>query len=79
MTWYFGYFVSDIISGVGFLANITWPWAQPLDGSISLKFFLVIRLKSEFFQVLISFLQFLVEKSWPKKNKIDNFAKNWEF
>jgi len=38
---YFTFLESDIISGVGFLdilAKGTWPWAQPLDGSISLKF-----------------------------------------
>jgi len=61
---WFRFFVSDVISEVDF-----WPFwlmlpglAQPLDGSISLKFSLETRLESESFEPLINFLTFLVQK-----------------
>ena len=44
------------------MVQVTWPWAQPLDGSISLKFLLVTKLKPEFFELLIGFLAFLVQE-----------------
>jgi len=53
----FSFFVSDIISEVGF-----WPRAQLLDGSISLKFSLKTRLESESYEPLIDVLVFLVQK-----------------
>jgi len=43
------------------LAQVAWSWAQPLDGSISLKFLLETRLYSESFEPLIGFLAFLVQ------------------
>jgi len=49
-----------------------------LDGSISLKFFVETRLKSKSFDPLIGFLEFLVQKLWPKNIKLvilPNFAK----
>jgi len=59
----FSFFVTDIISEVGFwLAHVTRPMAQPLDGSISLKFSLETRLASKSFESLINFLAFLVQK-----------------
>jgi len=47
-------------------------WVQPLDGSISLKFSLETRQESVSFETLIDFLAFLVQKLWPKINKINN-------
>jgi len=44
------------------LAQITWPRAQLLGQSISLKFSLATRLESESFEPLIDFLAFLVQK-----------------
>jgi len=41
------------------LAHVTWPRAQPLGQSISLKFLLETRLESESFELLINFLAFL--------------------
>jgi len=41
--------------------NFTWPRAQPLGQSISLKFSLETRLESESFERLINFLVFLVQ------------------
>jgi len=38
---------------IEFQTHITWPKAQPLDGSISLKFSLETRLESESFEPLI--------------------------
>ena len=62
------------------LAQVTWPWAQPLNGSISLKFLLeTTSLKSESFELLIGFLAVLVQKLWQKKCKNDNLTKNWSF
>jgi len=43
------------------LAHVTWPRAQPLGQSISLKFSLETRLESESFEPLIDFLAFLVQ------------------
>ena len=57
--------MSDVISEVGFwviLANVAWPRAQPLGQSVSVKFSLETRLESEFFEPLIDFLAFLVQK-----------------
>jgi len=54
--------VSDVISEVVFgviLAHVTWPRAQPLGQSISLKFSLETKLES---QPFIDFLAFLVQK-----------------
>ena len=45
-------------------AHVTWPRAQPLGQSISLKFSLENRLESESFEPLINFLAFLVQKLW---------------
>jgi len=44
------------------LAEVSRPWAQPREESISLKFLLEIRLKSESFEPLIGFLAFLVQE-----------------
>ena len=49
------------------LAHVTWPRAQLLGQSISLKFSLETKLESESF---IDFLAFLVEKLWSKINKL---------
>ena len=56
--------MSDIISEevFGHLAHVTWPRAQLLDGTISLKLSLETRLESESFEPLIDFLVFLVQK-----------------
>jgi len=45
-------------------------WAQPLDGSILLKFSVETRLESKSFETLIDFVVCLVQKLWPKINKI---------
>ena len=50
-----------------FLPHVTWPRAQPLGQSISLKFSLETRLESESFEPLIDFPTFLVQKLWYKK------------
>jgi len=52
------------------LANVTWPRAQPLGQSGSLKFSLETRLESESFEPLINFLAFLVQKLGSKINKV---------
>jgi len=44
------------------MAHVTWPRAEPLHRSISLKFLLDTRLESESFEPLISFLAFQVQK-----------------
>ena len=44
------------------LAHVSWPRAQPLGQSISLKFSLETRLASESFEPLIDFLAFVVQK-----------------
>ena len=44
------------------LAHVTWPRAQPLGQSVSLKFSFEIRLKSKSVEPLINFLAFLVQK-----------------
>jgi len=36
----------------GSVANFTWPWPKPLDGSISLKFLLETRLQSKSFDTV---------------------------
>ena len=52
------------------MANVTWPRAQPLGQSGSLKFSLETRLESESFEPLINFLAFLVQKLGSKINKV---------
>ena len=54
------------------LAHVTWPRAQPLGQSISLKFPLETSLESESFEPLIDFLAFLGQKLWSKINKLIN-------
>ena len=44
------------------LAHVAWPRSQPLSHSVSMKFSLETRLKSESFEPLIDFLVFLVLK-----------------
>jgi len=61
----FVFFVGDVISEAGFwpiFDHVTWPRAQPLNGSISLKFPLETMLESKPFEPLINFLAFLVQK-----------------
>jgi len=53
--------ISEVILG-HFGSNVAWPRAQPLGQSISMKFSLETRLKSESFKPLIDFLAFLVQK-----------------
>ena len=55
------------------LAHVTWPRAQPLDQSVSLKHLLQTRLESESFEPLIDFLAFLGQKLWSKINKLINY------
>jgi len=55
------------------LAHVTWPRAQPLGQSFSLKFSLETRLESESFEPLIDFLAFLVQNLWFKINKLINY------
>jgi len=45
-------------------------WAQWIDGSILLEFSMETRLQSKSFETLLDFLAFLVQKLWPKINKI---------
>ena len=52
------------------LARVTWPRAQLLRQSVSLKFSLETRLESESFETLIDFLTFLVQKLWSQINKL---------
>jgi len=54
------------------LAHVTWPRAQPLGQSVSLKFSLETRLESKSFELLIDFLAFLVQKLSSKINKLIN-------
>ena len=61
------------------LAKVTWPWAQPLDESISLKFLLETRSKSKSFQPLIDFPEFLVQKQWSKNMKLVILPKRGNF
>jgi len=44
------------------MAHVTWPRAQPLGQSVSLKLSLETRLESESFEPLIDFLAFLVQQ-----------------
>jgi len=44
-----------------YMGHVTWPRAQPLGQSVSLKFSLETRLESNSFEPLIDFLAFLVE------------------
>ena len=52
------------------MAYVTWRRAQPLDGSILLKLLLQARLESGSFEPSMDFLAFLVQKLWPKNNKL---------
>ena len=57
--------MSDVIREVvlrAILAYGTWPRAQPLGQSNSLKFSLKTKLESESFEPLINFVPFLVQK-----------------
>ena len=55
--------MSDVISSFwAIFAHVTWPRAQLLGQSISLKFSLETRLESESFEPLINSLAFLVQK-----------------
>ena len=53
--------ISKVVSWV-ILAHVTWPRAQQLGQTISLKFSLENRHESKSFEPLISFLAFLVQK-----------------
>jgi len=55
------------------VAHVTWPRAQPLGQSISLKLLLETRLECEFFEPLIDFLAFLVQKLRSKMDKLINY------
>ena len=55
------------------LAHVAWPRAQPLGQSVSLKFSLETRIKSESFEPLIDFLAFLVQMLWSNINKLINY------
>jgi len=55
------------------LAHVTWPRAQPLGQSISLKFSLETKFESKSFQPWINFLAFLVQKLLSKINKLINY------
>ena len=55
------------------LAHVSWPRAQLLDRNISLKFSLETRLESKYFEPLIDFLAFLVQKLQSKNNKLINY------
>ena len=55
------------------LTHVAWPRAKPLGQSVSLKFSLETRLKSESFEPLVDFQAFLVEKLWSKINKLINY------
>jgi len=72
--------VGDVITRVGF--KPFWPrepdpGPQPQEGSISFKFSVETKLKSESFEPLIGFLAFLVQKLWPKKlNLVKNIQKD---
>jgi len=54
------------------LGHVAWPRAQPLGLSVSLKFSLETRLKSESYEPWINSLAFLVQKLWSKTNKLIN-------
>ena len=65
--------MSDVISSFWvILAHVTWPRAQPLGHSISLKFSLETRLESESFEVLIDFLAF-----WLKSYDLKQWFSKW--
>jgi len=61
------------------LAHVTWPRAQPLGQSVSLKFALETRFESESFKPLIDFLAFLVQ-IWVKfqENGEGDLTTSWE-
>jgi len=54
--------------------------AQPLDGSISLKFLMETRLETEPFETLVEFLAFLVQKLMAlnkQNNELTNYGINY--
>jgi len=55
------------LCGPQILKNLETP---ALDGNILLKFSLEIRLESKPFETLTDFLRVLVQKLWPKNNKL---------
>ena len=55
------------------LAHVTWPRAQPLDGSISLKFSLETWLESKCFEPLINFISLLVKSNDLKTTIFFNY------
>jgi len=55
------------------VAHVTWRRFQPLGGSILLKFTMETWLDSMSFEPLIDFPVFLIQKLWPKNNKINNY------
>ena len=61
------------------LAHVAQPGAQPLGQSVSLKFLLESRLKSESFEPSIDFLAFLIQKLWSKINKLINYLSSLIF
>jgi len=64
-TFWFRLCVRDVISGVGFRPFSPWlldPGPQTQEGSTSLMILAEAMLKSKFFEHLISFLGFLVQK-----------------
>ena len=60
-----------------FWLRLLGPGTHPQEGSISLKCLVETRLTV--FDPCIGLLAFLVQKSWPKKHKIDNFTKICNF
>jgi len=74
--------VSDIISEVVFgviLYHVTWPRAQLLGQSTSLKFSVETRFESESFKPLTNFLAFLVQKLRSKINNLINLLRLLRF
>ena len=59
------------------LAHVSWPRAQLVGQSVSLKISLETGLESESFEPLIDFLAFLVQKLWSKINKLTNYLIHW--
>jgi len=69
------FFLGDVVSGIGFWPfwiRLLGPGPKLLHGSISLRILLETRLESKFFEPLIDFLGFWVQKLWPTNNKIIN-------
>ena len=64
--WMFCEWCHEWSSFLAIFAHVTWPRAQLLGQSISLKFSLETRLESESFEPLIDFLTFLVQSYYLK-------------